>query len=108
MLFEGDRYAAPAGAVAFMSFCCSLTISALWEIFEFAADQIFGFNMQKTRLMETMWDLIMGTIGAAAGAAVGYFYLRGRRRGGLTAALREFIALNGWLSRRRRPFCRRR
>lgn len=108
MLFEGDRYAAPAGAVAFMSFCFALTIGALWEIFEFAMDQTFGLNMQKTGLMDTMWDLIVDTIGAAVGAAAGYSYLRGRHLGGLTAPLREFIAQNRWLYRKRRLFRRRR
>lgn len=108
MLFEGDRYAAPAGALAFMSFCFGLTIGALWEIFEFAMDQIFGLNMQKTGLIDTMWDLIVDTVGATIGATAGYFYLQGRRLGGLTQALREFIAENRRLYRKRRLFRRRR
>lgn len=101
-LFEGDRYAAPAGALAFMSFCFALSIGALWEIFEFAMDQAFGLNMQKSGLMDTMWDLIVDTAGAAIGAMAGYFYLRGRDLGGLTLALREFVAANRRLFRKRR------
>ncbi|KAB2879091.1 MAG: hypothetical protein F9K34_17435 [Albidovulum sp.] len=108
MLFEGDRYAAPAGALAFMSFCFAMTIGALWEIFEFAMDQIFGLNMQKTGLIDTMWDLIVDTVGATIGATAGYFFLQGRHLGGLTLALREFIAANRWLYRKRRFFRRRR
>lgn len=100
-LFQGDRYAAPAWAVAFMSFSFAITIGAIWEIFEFAMDQIFGLNMQKTGLMDTMWDLIVDTIGAAVGAMAGFFYLRGRELGGLTAALREFVAANRRLFRKR-------
>ncbi|WP_413874750.1 hypothetical protein [Albidovulum sp.] len=101
MLFQGDRYAAPAWAVAFMSFSFAITIGALWEIFEFAMDQIFGLNMQKTGLVDTMWDLIVDTLGAAVGATAGFFYLRGRELGGLTAALREFVAANRRLFRKR-------
>lgn len=100
-LFQGDRYAAPAWAVAFMSFSFAITIGAVWEIFEFAMDQIFRLNMQKTGLMDTMWDLIVDTIGAAVGAMAGFFYLRGRELGGLTAALREFVAANRRLFRKR-------
>ncbi len=101
MLFQGDRYAAPAWAVAFMSFSFAITIGALWEIFEFAMDQVFGLNMQKTGLVDTMWDLIVDTLGAGLGATAGFFYLKGRELGGLTAALREFVAANRRLFRRR-------
>lgn len=33
--------------VAFFSFCFALAIALLWEIFEFAADSLFGMNMQR-------------------------------------------------------------
>lgn len=101
MLFEGDRYAAPAWAVAFMSFCFAVTIGVIWEIFEFTMDQVFGLNMQKSGLVDTMWDLIVDTGGAAIGATAGFFYLRRRELGGLTAALGEFVAANRRLFRRR-------
>lgn len=101
MLFEGDRYAAPAWAVALMSFCFAVTIGVIWEIFEFTMDQVFGLNMQKSGLVDTMWDLIVDTGGAAIGATAGFFYLRRRELGGLTAALREFVAANRRLFRRR-------
>ncbi|MCV2868565.1 hypothetical protein OEW28_07980 [Defluviimonas sp. WL0002] len=102
MLFKGDRYAAPAWAVAFISFCFALSIGTLWEIFEFAMDQLFGFNMQKSGLLDTMGDLIVDTIGASIGAIAGLAYLKGQELGGLTAALREFIAANRRLFRKRR------
>lgn len=102
MLFEGDRYAAPAWAVAFVSFCFALSIGTLWEIFEFAMDQIFGLNMQKSGLIDTMWDLIVDTLGASIGAIAGLFYLKGRELGGLTAALREFVAANRRFFRKHR------
>ena len=84
-----------------MSFSFAITIGALWEIFEFAMDQVFGLNMQKTGLVDTMWDLIVDTLGAGLGATAGFFYLKGRELGGLTAALREFVAANRRLFRRR-------
>ena len=102
MLFEGDRYAAPAWAVAFMSFCFALTIGALWEIFEFGMDGIFGMNMQKSGLTDTMWDLIVDTLGASIGAIAGLSYLKGQELGGLTAAIREFVAANRRFFRKRR------
>jgi hypothetical protein len=94
MLFEGDRYAAPAWAIAFVSFCFALSIGTIWEIFEFGMDQIFGMNMQKTGLVDTMWDLIVDTVGAGFGAMIGFFYLKRLELGGLTGLLQEFVEKN--------------
>lgn len=102
MLFAGDRYAAPPAAIAFLSFCVAIAIGVLWEIFEFSMDQIFGLNMQKSGLMDTMYDLVIDTFGAALGALAGYFYLRGRQFGGLGALIEQFVALNARLYRKLR------
>lgn len=102
MLFEGDKYAAPAWAIAFVSFCFALSIGTLWEIFEFAVDRIAGTQMQKSGLMDTMGDLIVDTVGASIGALSGFLYLKGQQFGGLTAALQEFIQANRKLFRKRR------
>ncbi len=62
--------------VALFAFMFAVGMGALWEIFEFAMDQIFGMNMQKSGLVDTMWDLIVDTIGAAVIAILGWIYLR--------------------------------
>ncbi len=81
-LFEGDKYAAPpAWAISVIAFSFALAIGgALWEVFEFAMDTLFGMNMQKSGLMDTMGgDLIVDTIGGATigGALAGFAYLKG-------------------------------
>ncbi len=100
MMFQGDRYAAPPIAVAFFAFCFAMAIGALWEILEFAMDQTFGLNMQKSGLMDTMADLIMNLLGALIGAGSGYAYLKGRGRGGLGGLIEDFIRRNPRLFRR--------
>jgi hypothetical protein len=40
-------------------------------------DSLFGINMQKSGLPDTMWDLIVDALGALLVSIVGYFYLRG-------------------------------
>ncbi|PHQ99973.1 MAG: hypothetical protein COB39_00360 [Marinosulfonomonas sp.] len=102
ILFEGDKYAAPHWALALMAFCIAITIGALWEVFEFAMDQIFGLNMQKSGLMDTMWDFIVNIIGAAIGAAAGFGYLKGREHRGLSGMIGEFVAKNRRLFRRKK------
>lgn len=102
VLFEGDRYAAPAWAMAFIAFTFAVALGVLWEVFEFVMDASFGLNMQKSGLVDTMWDLIVDVIGATLGAAAGFFYLKGQDLGGMGAVIAEFVAANRRLFRRKR------
>ncbi|MDQ2091289.1 hypothetical protein [Marimonas arenosa] len=94
MMFQGDRFAAPHLAVAFFGFCFAVAIGAAWEVFEFVMDQLFGLNMQKSGLMDTMGDLIVDIIGAFLGATVGWAYLKGRQAAGLQKLVAEFVERN--------------
>jgi hypothetical protein len=100
MIFQGDRYAAPPIALAFMAFCFAIFIGTAWEVFEFAMDRLFGFNMQKSGLQDTMGDLIVNMAGAVVAAATGFAYLKGRARGGLAALIDEFVRTNPRFFRR--------
>ncbi|MDA3855864.1 MAG: hypothetical protein PF569_06380 [Candidatus Woesearchaeota archaeon] len=62
--------------IALFSFSFALSIGVIWEIFEFSMDQIFGFNMQKSGIVDTMWDLIVDSIGALIVVTGGYFYTK--------------------------------
>lgn len=64
------------GFVALFAFMFAVGIGALWEIFEFSMDTLFGLNMQKSGLVDTMWDLIVDVTGALLTAVLGYVYLR--------------------------------
>jgi hypothetical protein len=64
------------GFVALFAFVFALALGALWEIFEFAMDRSIGVNMQKSGLVDTMWDLIVDAAGALVMAALGYGYLK--------------------------------
>jgi hypothetical protein len=92
-LFQGDKYAAPPWAMAMIAFCFAVSIGAIWEIFEFAADQFFGLNMQKSGLVDTMTDLVVDSAGAFIGAISGFFWLK-ERQIGFTGMIEEFVQLN--------------
>ncbi len=79
--YRAGKFGAPAIVIAVLAFCVSMAIGALWEIFEFSMDQLFGMNMQKSGLVDTMWDLIVNTIGALIASVSGYFYMRYDREG---------------------------
>ncbi len=102
MMFEGDRFAAPPWAMCLMAFGLAVTVGTGWEIFEFAMDQWFGLNMQKSGLLDTMGDLIVDVIGAAFASWLGYVYLRAKDPSFWTWPIDRFVALNKRLFRKHR------
>lgn len=57
-------------------FMFSVTGSALWEFWEFAGDQLFGFDSQLFSLTDTMTDMIIGSVGGFIIALMGYFFIK--------------------------------
>ena len=45
--------------VALVAFCFSMTIGVLWEFFEFGADYIFKYDMQKDRIVQTISTVML-------------------------------------------------
>lgn len=68
--------------VIIFAFCFALTMGVFWEFFEYGADRLLGFNMQKFRmpgqdgLVDTMEDLIVDTIGAIIACIGGWIYMK--------------------------------
>lgn len=64
--------------ISLFAFCFAVMIGAIWEIYEFSMDRLIGLNMQKFRgpgqdgLIDTMFDLIVDTIGAFIVSVLGY------------------------------------
>lgn len=62
--------------IALFAFMFAMGIGTCWEIFEFAMDRLFGMNMQKGSLDDTMWDLIVDGIGALIISIAGWGFLK--------------------------------
>lgn len=89
------------GFVAFFAFLFAVGIGALWEIFEFSMDKLFAMNMQKqmlgdpSGLTDTMWDLIVDTLGALVISLLGYGYIKtARNESFLERLIHAFIKSN--------------
>ncbi|MEQ8766816.1 MAG: hypothetical protein RL885_23080 [Planctomycetota bacterium] len=95
------------GFVAFFAFCFSVAVGALWEIFEFGMDELFGMNMQKAMLddpsglTDTMWDLIVDSVGAGVVALLGYWTMKRGTQTMVERWIRKFITSNPRLFTRR-------
>jgi uncharacterized membrane protein YjdF len=83
------------GFVALFAFMFAVGIGAIWEIFEYFMDQVFGLNMQKSGLQDTMWDLIVDVVGAAIIAFLGWGYIKTRETDSfLERWIEDFILKN--------------
>lgn len=80
--------------VALFSFTFSVALGALWEVFEFTMDQSFGMNMQKSGLLDTMWDLIVDALGALTVSGAGYVYMRTGRQSFVEDSIMRFVHAN--------------
>jgi hypothetical protein len=76
ILYRGDKIKARPITIALFAFSFAVMIGAIWEILEFLIDQIFGTNMQKSGLVDTITDLIVDVIGALLASAIGFTYLK--------------------------------
>lgn len=64
--------------VAVFSFLFAVSLGAVWEIYEYFMDKLFGLFMQRGSLDDTMTDLVLDTLGALIFAVLGYFQERGK------------------------------
>jgi len=91
--------------VAFFAFLFAVAVGALWEIFEFSMDQLIGVDMQKAMfddlsgLTDTMWDMIVNTLGALLICGLGWWYMIRRKQSFIEAWINKFIERNPHLFR---------
>lgn len=104
-----DRQVRPS-FVALFAFLFSLGVGALWEIFEFTMDQTLGLTMQTpmlgdpSGLTDTMWDLIIEAVTAAAISLAGWRYIKRSRRRYIDTWIGRFIRRNHRLVRQRSAY----
>jgi len=94
ILYEEGKIKAKPITIAMFSFCFALALGAVWEIFEFSMDSFFGTQMQGSGLADTMWDLIVDTLGALIVAFLGYWYVRGGKTRIFEMMVKRFVKEN--------------
>ena len=58
----------------------SIAAAAIWEVWEFSTDQLFGFTSQNNSLKDTMWDIICGTImGIFANIPIYLYHIKSKK-----------------------------
>ena len=91
------------GLMALFALTFAVSLGVLWEIFEFAMDLFFTFDMQKGGLVDTMVDLIVDSVGALFISIVGYVYIkRGKEDYMFNRIIVTFMKMNPRLFKKRK------
>ncbi|MDC7227078.1 MAG: hypothetical protein PQJ61_09985 [Spirochaetales bacterium] len=80
--------------ISFFALCFAVTCGVVWEVFEYLMDVIFGTNMQKSGLVDTMGDLIIDAAGALIMSVNGFLTLRARKNNVLSRSITRFMEKN--------------
>jgi len=94
ILYKGEKVEANPITIAIFSFSFALAIGTLWEIMEFTIDAFFGSNLQKSGIVDTMWDLIIASFGALFASALGFLYLKKEKVRIIEISLNKFKEKN--------------
>lgn len=74
------------------TFLFSIAMTACWEMWEFAGDQLFNFDSQGGSLLDTMEDIIAGSVGPLIMIPILLAFLKGKKNilfGSLTKFMKE-------------------
>lgn len=92
MMISSETVTANALMRSVFAFAFAVAIGALWEIFEFVADLIFGLDMQKSGLVDTMLDLIVDVTGAFIVSSLAYLHWKFGKHNFVGHAIERFIS----------------
>lgn len=85
--------------LALFAFCFAVSVGAIWEIYEYFADELMDLNMQKfmlrdgtqlighAALSDTMIDIVVDCCGAFIATIIGYFSIKNK-----TGWVHEYLA----------------
>lgn len=83
--------------IALFAFTFAITAGAIWEIYEFSVDTLFGMNTQHsidTGVLDTMKDIITDTAGALFASISGYLALKENRKNLIYRLIVKFMDKN--------------
>jgi len=94
-IYRLRRFTASPFLIAIFSFTFAVTFGVLWELFEFMMDNNFGTNMMRSGLHDTMWDLVVDSVGALLASIAAYTYVKHKEKKGVIKSLmKKFIHHN--------------
>lgn len=75
------------------AFSFSMMLGSLWEIFEYLMDTVFGHNMQKSGLIDTMDDFLACLFGSLIPCVMFLVDTRTKRKSFVTTAINKYLKI---------------
>lgn len=91
VLYKDEKIDASPLMIAIFAFGFAVSIGTVWEIFEFSADKLFGFSLQRGSLNDTMKDIIVNAVGAFLVSIAGYYYIKSGQKNVVSKFVMNFI-----------------
>ncbi|WP_346929526.1 hypothetical protein [Clostridium sp.] len=76
LIGENNFKALPPLFISIHILLFTISGAALWEFWEFAGDQLFGFDSQFNSLMDTMTDMIAGSLSGVILSIIGFLHMK--------------------------------
>ena len=72
----------------------SLMIGSIWEVFEYFMDSVFGFNMQRSGLVDTMIDMIICVFASLVICIIYIYDIKKGKSSFVTRSITKFVTKN--------------
>ena len=95
VLYRTKRLNTTPEVIAILTFCLAFSVGALWEIFEYTLDTLFGSGLQQS-LFDTMEDLMVNTVGVLFVSVFGYIFIKREKFVLISTLLSSFVEKNVW------------
>lgn len=77
--------------MVFFSIMFTIALAGVWEMWEFSTDKLFGLQSQRNSLIDTMTDIICGTIGGLISLIPIYRFAKGKKNKFLSLIINEIL-----------------
>lgn len=83
LLYSNSRIKTSYIFIAFFSFCFSVSLGTMWEVFRYFLAVVFSLEIGGFSINNTVWGLVFTMIGAFIASTSGYLYIRYKKNGSL-------------------------
>ena len=83
LLYSNSRIKTSYIFIAFFSFCFSVSLGTMWEVFRYFLAVVFSLEIGSFSINNTVWGLVFTMIGAFIASTAGYLYIRHKKNGSL-------------------------